>query len=136
MRLVKIHSSIVLKVYSPLSIINHDREVKTFLEKTYSDYVANCERYQLDLGTIDAYLDAKAENDYLQLRGIKLVVAMEALKDVFLRIPQSPVQEYVPTSGSLRKKLTPEIEKSVRAILTNAKVENSVQDAVCEELNE
>jgi hypothetical protein len=101
--ILRIHTSRVAKVYSPLSIINKDREVKTFLEKTYSGYVKNLERYKLNLGTIDAYLDAKAENDYLQLRGIKLVVAMEALKDVFLRLPQSPVQEYVSRGGSSRK---------------------------------
>src|SRR6266568_3433347 len=83
------HGTRVTKVYCPLNILdqNNNRETKAFIEGTYSTYVVNRNRYEFDGGTIDAYLDAKAENDYLELRGIKLAVAMEALKAVFLKQP-------------------------------------------------
>jgi hypothetical protein len=44
----------------------------------------------LSLGLLDAYLDAKAEADFLQIRGVKLVVAMEMLKEAFLRASGYP----------------------------------------------
>jgi len=91
----RMHGSRITKAYCPLSLINEDRILQAFLEKTYSPYVANRDRYALNQGTIDTYLDAKAESDYLQIRGIKLAVAMEVLKDVFLNLSDTPVAEYV-----------------------------------------
>ncbi len=58
--------------------------IKSFLEDTYSTYLVRKEQYQLDKGTIDAYLDAKAKGDFLEMRGAKLAIAMERLKSVYL----------------------------------------------------
>lgn len=85
--LLKQHDSNVTKVCDPLSLIEGVRETKEFLEGRYNSYVTNRERYRLAQGLIDAYMDAKAEADYLQTRGIKLAVVMEMLKVVFLNVP-------------------------------------------------
>ncbi len=81
------HSSRITKRYCPLNIIDPiasaGKETKTFIEQAYKVYVEKRESFKLDKGTIDAYLDAKAEADYLETRGIKLAVAMEILKTVF-----------------------------------------------------
>lgn len=57
------HGTRVTKAYCPLYILdqNNNRETKAFIDGTYSSYVANCNRYEFDGGTIVAYLDAKAE---------------------------------------------------------------------------
>lgn len=93
--LSRVHASKVAKVYGPLSLLTSDRDIQTFVEGTYSTYVMKREHYRLDMGTIDTYLDAKAENDYLQVRGIKLAVTMEVIKDVFTSLPDSPVEKFI-----------------------------------------
>lgn len=81
------HFSRITKPYCPLPIIhpvfNGGKETKTFIEQTYKTYVAKRESHNLNKGTIDAYLDAKAEADFLEMRGVKFAVAMEILKTVF-----------------------------------------------------
>jgi len=134
--ILRIHASRVAKVYSPLSIINRDSEVKTFIEKTYTGYVANRELYKLNLGTIDAYLDAKAEPDYLQMRGIKLAVVMEMLKDVFLKVPDV-VQggEFIlirETFHSLRSL----IENPLRYLLSAMGVDEGDQDEIYNKIDD
>ncbi len=89
-----------------------------FLEKTYSPYVANRERYALDQGTIDTYLDAKAESDYLQIRGIKLAVAMEVLKDIFLNLSDTPVAEFV-TKPNRFKKVIAQLKDAILPVFSN-----------------
>jgi hypothetical protein len=77
----------ITKPYCPLEIIHPlaggGKETKIFVEQAYPAYVNKRERYKLHKGTIDAYLDAKAEADYLEIRGVKFAVSMEILKKVF-----------------------------------------------------
>jgi len=76
----------ITKPYCPLKIIHPlGKETKAFIEQAYPAYVNKRKRYKLDKGTIDAYLDAKAEADYLEMRGVKFAVAMEILKTVFCK---------------------------------------------------
>lgn len=118
------HESRVAKPYFPNKIIDcNDRKVITsFIESSYTalanktNMLRSCEGAAKPL--INAYLDAKAENDYLEGRGIKLVVVMEMLKDSLLRsksLPQNIIKdEYFKNAKSLFKdKLTQAIEKSV-----------------------
>lgn len=77
----------IKKSYSPLKVIHPiaggGKETKNFIEQAYPTYLDKCKSYKLDQGTIDTYLDAKAEADFLEMRGAKLTVAMEILKTVF-----------------------------------------------------
>jgi hypothetical protein len=112
----RMHGSRITKAYCPLSLIREDRILQAFLQKTYSPYVANRERYALDQETIDTYLDAKAESDYLQIRGIKLAVAMEVLKDVFLNLSDTPVAEFV-TKPTRFNKIISDLKDAILPIL-------------------
>ncbi len=91
------HYSNVTKAYSPLPIIEPSvwNETKEFIESAYPVYTAKREAYRLERGTIDAYLDAKAEHDYLEMRAIKLAVAMGMLREVFLNRAESPSKNVV-----------------------------------------
>jgi hypothetical protein len=83
------HYSRITKPYCPLQIIHPissgGRETKSFIEQAYKAYLGKRESYNLSKGTIDAYLDAKAEADYLEMRGVKFAVSMEILKKVFCK---------------------------------------------------
>ncbi|MBI4002976.1 MAG: hypothetical protein HY348_14495 [Nitrospira defluvii] len=86
--IMRTHSPRITKPFSPSSIIDPRvdgrHETRAFLEQGYGVYVSKRDSYGLNRGTIAAYLDAKAEQDYLETRGAKLAVAMEMLKAVFL----------------------------------------------------
>ena len=81
------HCSRIAKAYCPLKIVHPvaaaGKETKSFIEQAYNIYVEKRESFRLHKGTIDAYLDAKGEADYLEMRGVKFAVAMEILKTVF-----------------------------------------------------
>jgi len=69
-------------------------DTKAFLEQSYGNYVAIREAYMLDKGVLDAYLDAKME-PYCVMGGLKLAIAIEMLKSVFLDVPDFPVRESI-----------------------------------------
>jgi hypothetical protein len=81
------HEPRVTKPYFSKEIIDFDdrKIMKKFIESSYvalakkSNMLRSYERTAKPL--VNAYLDAKAENDYLEGRGIRLVVVMEMLKD-------------------------------------------------------
>lgn len=116
------HVSKVTKPCYFTEIIDY-RDLKNFLE---SSYVALAEKSNLlrhDEGTakplINAYLDAKAENDYLEGRGIKLVVVMEMLKDSFTRykpMTQSIINKncFSSKKSAIKSALKEAIELSVK----------------------
>lgn len=91
-------ASRVTKPYSPLNVINNGpsidekrsrvaevSEIQAFIESAYPIYVGKKNEYKLNKGLIDSYLDGKAEADYLESRGIKIIMALELLKDIFLQ---------------------------------------------------
>lgn len=125
------------------------------METGYQQLASRKEPFRLKRGTIDAYLDAKAEGDYLEMRGAKLAVAIEMLKDVFLRQPDCPCKEFhtdvdvfarlVPLIRSAIKKILADSEipkKAISAIATDAKIRalnrvpfSWVLEAFCQNIN-
>lgn len=133
--LFKQHDSKVTKACGPLSLIPI-REIKPFLEKTYNSYVTNREKYKLAQRLIDAYLDAKAETDYLQMRGIKLAVVMEMLKDVLLHVSEvAQGGEFILAEETFLEFRT-RIENPLRDLLSNMGVDGSDQDAIFSKIGE
>jgi hypothetical protein len=129
------HAARIVKAYSPLSIINIAREVMIFLEKTYDAFVTNRELYQLDM-LIEAYLAAKDENDPLQLRGVKLAVAIEALKAVLLKVPELNTTEYI-LEYDFFKSLRGKIQKFMSQELKKEKnIDKTERDAMYKKLPE
>ena len=81
------HANRITKRYSPLSVIDPgDRDdTARFVEQTYSRFTQVEDQYELCRGTIDAYLDAKAEADFLEMCAGKLAVCLERLKYYFAK---------------------------------------------------
>lgn len=133
------HFNHITAPYCPLSIIDAGiegrDETRTFIEGAYEAYLARCIGYALDRGTIDAYLDSKAENDYLEMRGAKLAVVLEKLKAVFLKLPSTQTSELI-LDEALFKKLRPKIKDAVSKTLEDANVEKDVRIKMHEKLGE
>lgn len=125
------HYSSVTKACSPLPIIEPQgwTETKQFIESAYPIYTAKCEAYRLERGTIDAYLDAKAEHDHLEMRAVKLAVALEMLREVFLKRPESPSESIVDEERF--ETLIPTIQRCVGDALNGANISKPDIDAIC-----
>ncbi len=110
------HARRITKRYSGLPTIDprHPTDASGFLAMTlpsFGDRVAKWSRlYQL----IDTYLDAKAESDYLELRGIKLAVTMEVLKEAFIAATQ---QRHLACVEEEFDALLPDLKTAVRSVL-------------------
>lgn len=128
------HTSRITKRYCPLKIIDPiaggGKETKTFIEQAYMAYVEKRESFKLSKGTIDAYLDAKAEADYLEMRGIKLAVAMEILKSVFVELPDAPMKAYI-TEEEKFKKLSPHLCAAIDEFLKTEIIDRDSRKAMC-----
>lgn len=87
----RIHNEGITKDYSGHHLIPHNKPdlYQEFLDITLPAYQRKRDEYRLDQGTLASYLDAKAEHDFLELRGVKAVVAMELLRTTMLRIPEA-----------------------------------------------
>ena len=133
---MRTHSSRVTKPFCSLTVIDPrcdgSHETKTFLEQTYRAYVSKRDSHRLNRGMIDAYLDAKAENDYLQTRGVKLAVAFEMLKGVLLELPDSSAKEFVLEQEDFKKHVQ-SISETIEKILQQGGVEKNDRKAICSE---
>lgn len=92
---------------------------KQFLEATYPIFIQRVEAYELEAGLLDAYMDAKAEASYIELRALKLAGALEALKNTFIHNPDSGVSEFIVSTEQYAEQVGTIQEKS-RAILRTA----------------
>ena len=104
--------------YGPLAVIDQ-RSIsgpKAFLEATYPVYVRIRQNWHLNSGLIDAYLEAKAEADYLETRAAKLSVALEALKHRYLRSGETSTSEFL-VDPPLYSAIEPDLRKIVRRTL-------------------
>lgn len=123
------HCSRITKPYCPLKIIHPmasgGMETKTFIEQTYKAYVAKRESYKLSKGTIDAYLDAKAEADFLEIRGAKLALAMEMLKSVLPEMPDETMKGYIIKEKDFRKLKDPLCDAIDKVLCAGGIDENS-----------
>lgn len=133
------HYSRVTKPFCTLPIIDPTAagrdDTKIFIEQTYLVYIEKKVYWRLNRGTIDAYLDAKAEHDHLQMRGVKLAVAMEMLKSVFLELPECPVAEYIIPAKDF-KHLKHNLKKAISEVLKKGSVGEDLCGAVYGKLEE
>jgi hypothetical protein len=76
------HATLVTKPYNALPVIDpreHD-DMTRFLDVSLPAFLARRESGWLGREFVDAYLDAKSQVDFLELRGAKLAVTLEMLK--------------------------------------------------------
>jgi hypothetical protein len=126
------HFNRVTRPYSPLPAIDPRiegrNETKDCIENAYPIYLKKRESYNLNRGVIDAYLEGKSEGDFLQARGIKLAVAIEMLKDVFLTTSDASIKEFIIEEESFETFLTP-LCNGIREALSG-QIENTL-DRIC-----
>lgn len=82
------HHDRVTKPYSPMAIIDprpgHHEDFVRFIEVGYRTFLEREVQYDLPV-VIDGLLDAKLQEDFLEMRGAKLAVALETLKHALIR---------------------------------------------------
>ncbi|MFZ3149819.1 MAG: hypothetical protein WA137_12380 [Methanothrix sp.] len=127
------HFSRITRPYCPLPVIDPSiegrNETKVFIENAYPIYLKKREAYNLDHGFIDVYLEGKAEDNFLQTRGVKLAVAMEILKDVFLTTSDSSIKEFIIEEERFETFFTL-ICENIRGTLSG-QIDNSALDRLC-----
>lgn len=112
----------ITKRYTPLRIIDRaHQETRRFIEVAFPRYVTMRDSYRLPRGTIDTWLDARAEGDYLEVRGIKASVAVEVLKDVFLQQRSTHEGEFIVLDETFRR-LQKAIKQAVGDVLRSGEV--------------
>jgi hypothetical protein len=116
------HKSGIIKKFGTLELIatNPGKDLKNFIKKTYPK-LREIQKIWKIKKAIDGYTDAKAEDDFLEFRGLKLAVTMEYLKGIFLKkddkqnIIDKNLFDNSSLEGKIRRLLSeqfPEVESS------------------------
>ena len=110
------HFSHVTKRYGALYIIDpHGSDISTFIQRCGDNRFTRArERVGLTHAVIDTYLDAKSEGDFLQVRALKLVVAVEMFKAAFLDKSESDSLVFSPEKFD---SLLPKLKVAVKGVL-------------------
>jgi hypothetical protein len=118
------HFSRVTKAYCPLPVIDprEIEDIPRFLAATIPTYVERRDAWGLARGLLHAYLDAKAEADYLQTRGIKLVVALEMLKEAFLQA--SGYSDLLRPQPQFRA-MVPDLKEALKTVMLQHGLDNT-----------
>jgi len=124
------HRSSITRPYQPMQLIrNHHIWLKNFLEDSYAVFTEKQNLLKQNRYIIDKYLEAKAENDLLEQRGIKLAGVIETLNELSIRLN-------IPTEETIIRKDCFEAKKSaIKNALTEA-IEKSVNKQYAEESEE
>lgn len=103
-----------------------------FLQQAIGGYLARKEQYRLDRGTIDAYLDAKSESDFLQSRGAKLAVALELLKAAMIEAEGGAIKEFILPEAEFDA-LAPELAQRVDDFLKEKQIKREHRQPLADE---
>lgn len=76
--------------------------MQRFIETAYPAYISKRHLYGLDFGILDAYLDAKADSDFLNMKALKLVITMEMLARAHLRATSAEESQGILSPEELR----------------------------------
>jgi hypothetical protein len=109
------HENRITKPYSAIEIIDEESEdMQKFLESSYKVLVKNQYLLKNNSYIVNAYLDAKLQNDFLEQRGLKLVLVTELFKELLLR--RRPELELI-VNEEVFKKLKPHIQTALKKLL-------------------
>jgi hypothetical protein len=136
--LSRTHRNRVTKRYGSLSLLDtgvkSGDEMKAFVEKVYDTFAARKADYRLNRGLVDSFLDARAQADYLELRGVKVAATVEMMKDLFVSAATGHQQEFVIEPKKFDK-LRRKISKSVSDVLKGEVSDDQIK-AVKDKLGE
>ena len=134
------HFSAWVGRFSSISLFDdgpgHMRKVKQFIETAYPVFCEKKEVFELGNNLIESYLAAKAEGDLLERRGVKLAVALEILKHLFLRQAGCPVKEHIISQSKFRKIAEKSLRPSIKEMLQEKNLEAGEIEALCEKIPE
>lgn len=110
--------------YAPVPAVRTDRPKwpVDYIARTYPTYVRRRDDWQLHRGTVARYLEAKAEADYLEARGVKLAVALEGLAHRYLESSEATLSQFVLPRKEFEK-LAPDLKSEVKGVLRRRGVE-------------
>ena len=128
------HFSRITKPFTLLAPLdlNQSGIIKGFIEKVYPVYTKRRSTFELEKGAVDAYLDAKGETDYLEMRGVKISVAIEALRQIFLDISGNQKYELVLPEATFNP-LIENIQQEVCRVLADHAIRRSEVKAIASE---
>ena len=131
---VRTHLARVTKPYCPWPTVAameiSDRGItKQFVEATYATYRRRRDDWKLNRGTIFSYLDGKVQGDFLEMRGVKLAIALEMLKAVYLDLPTADVSEFCIERATFES-LYPALKSAVKGPLVAARIDGDARDNV------
>lgn len=110
--LLRIHRSSITRPYQPMQLIrNNYLWMKKFLEDSYVVFTENQNLLSQNRYIINIYLESKAENDLVEQRGIKLVIAIETFKELYLNI--NPEREYIINENKFEK-MKPDLQDELK----------------------
>jgi hypothetical protein len=123
--------------FSPAAVINpmSGSETKDFVRLAYPVYLERRGALRLDQGVIKGYLEGKADDDFLERRGVKLAVAMETLKHAFLR-PEDITSTEFTLDPKQFGKLRTKIKEAVLRVLESAGVTKEDCQSISEKIGD
>jgi hypothetical protein len=130
----RLHAARITRPYAPLSPIDPRASGATdtirFVERGYTHYRERRATYRLD-ATTDAYIDAKIDADFIEFRGVKLAVALEAVKHAFAehRGADSEWLLPLPRVDAIVRKLT----RGLRALLELLDVDAGPRERIADD---
>lgn len=111
------HENRVTKKYETTNTIDKSLDdTKKFLEGAYTAFNEKTNLLKNNKRIIYAYLDAKARNDDLNARGIKLVVVIEILTNAFLDSPYANINRRIVEENTFNKLKDP-IKNAIKSVL-------------------
>ncbi len=126
--------------YFPLAIFDdgptHRVEAKRFIESAYPIFVEHDHGFELGSNLIESYLSAKAEGDLLARRGVKLAVALEILKHLYLKRPGCSVRETILSKPVFERIVRKSLREAIANALRSQNVEDAKVAAICDKSNE
>jgi hypothetical protein len=123
----------VTKSYSSLALIDPraEHDIPRFVQAALPAYVARKSRWNLTRCLL-AFLDARAEADFLESRGLKLAVVMEMVKDSF--IASEGWAEFVGPPSEFAR-LRPTLKDSIGPVLSQCDWQESERAIAYENLS-
>jgi len=115
--LEKYYSNRVTKSYSALMLISYKNpsDLKKYLESTYVNYTNKINDWKFN-NIIEEFIDAVKEDDYLELRGLKLAATLEFILGKYKSL--NNCEFYIPKDEFDEKKIDSRIKKALECELS------------------
>jgi hypothetical protein len=108
---------------------------RRFIETAYPKLVAMKKSHGPVKGLLAAYIEARAESDFIDRRAVKLAVVVEMLKDVFLQLPDPPAKKLILKPKRFAA-LRDDLQKAIEVVLAHAGISDEDSVSICGKIGE